>query len=119
MAYVPKTLRRVRYKVRGKGSFPDDMLRYDGSQPVDTEAKLRIEATRSANILRDGLSKEIELETFFPTYYGNHAYKEGLCPCAKRWQSFLWHVVEDSIKVERVPLSEVPDDMRQPDLRGK
>ena len=63
------------FKVRGKGSFPLDMLRYDACHPVrpeDVEAITDDDTTRIRVL----------------TLNSNHP------PTVKRWASFGWKVVK-------------------------
>lgn len=84
-----KQLYIVRFKVRGNGEFPFDMLRYDGCHPVN-ESEARCLGWTYALAEEPRGVIEIELQS-----RGRERYWE---PCAARWQSFLWQVVPDSVE---------------------
>ena len=63
------------FKVRGKGSFPLDMLRYDACHPVRPEDV-------------DSLTEILGDEPRTVTLNSNHP------PTVKRWASFGWKVVQ-------------------------
>ena len=73
-----------RFIVKGTGSFPIDMLRYDQCFPDDQEsaAKIANSVYHSRMATQDG---EICLAAWRLI---------GWEPTKKRWESFLWKVVE-------------------------
>jgi len=64
-----------RFKVKGDGAFPFDMLRYDDCYPANSEAVRGMESQ---------------------SYEGNRIVEllSSHAPTAARWASFGWHVVE-------------------------
>ena len=70
-----------RYTVKGQGTFPFDMLRYDCAYPASSEAAAGLYpsifdgADNRHNVL------SVELRSYFP-------------PTVGRWQSFGWTVEE-------------------------
>jgi hypothetical protein len=71
-----------RFLVKGFGTFPIDMLRYDQAFPL--------RETESAKIIYGERGVEIEL--------GRHVEDESDEPCYGRWQSFGWKVVPGSVR---------------------
>jgi hypothetical protein len=69
-------IRTVEYQVRGCGFFPLDMLRYDASWPLDSDAIARMTEHQS------------ELYTVRLRTALNRRPTEG------RWLSFGWRVIE-------------------------
>lgn len=83
---------RHTYRVRGSGAFPVDMLRYDGSHPRREEDSGTIEArSPSAGAMLPGTSIGLER-------WAERTWR----PCADRWRSFGWEVVEDSHQSSRI-----------------
>jgi len=68
----------VRYKVKGVGRFPIDMLRYDASWPSTERDSSIIEHS----LIDRAIGAPVCLET----------YSKG--PTKGRWESFLWEVTE-------------------------
>jgi hypothetical protein len=93
----------IRYTVRGFGSFPEDMLRYDDSAPAEPEDKHWISA---------GGVREAMLETIrkVPINVAKRWVREGIVPCRDRWNSFLWNVTEVWINDESVYTSALVED---------
>ena len=71
-----------RFAVKGVGSFPVDMLRYDCCFPDDQDsaAKIMNSMSHSFSPKRDG---KIYLAAYHP---------KGWQPTTARWSSFLWEV---------------------------
>lgn len=115
MPYIPKSIRKVTYEVIGAGGFPTDMLRYEHSHAASDQDQAAIDLT----LRRKPLFRFIKLERFLPTFFRTDFVSGRFFPVYDRWRSFGWAVVDGSVKVERVPLSEVPDEYRQDDLKGK
>ena len=86
MARQPKRY-EVRYTVRGWGSFPSDMLRYDRSKAAapEDEQWMAMRGTRE-------LMLKTEIEG--PISHARRLIREGRVPCKDRWASFLWEVTE-------------------------
>lgn len=82
----------IRFKVRGNGEFPFDMLRYDACSPT-TETEARQLGWNYAGASESRGAVEIELES-----RGRPRFWR---PTAARWESFLWRVLEET--VEAVP----------------
>ena len=76
MAKVTR-LYEVTYTVKGPGSFPIDMLRYDTSFPAKETQSLQIEA--------DADMREVDLI---------HRGAKGWKPTYDRWRSFGWNVLQ-------------------------
>ena len=70
--------RRITYTVQGRGTFPIDMLRYDGAHPVDQESVEAIE-----NIHRGHGLRQVRLEADRCT--------------VGRWNSFLWGITPETL----------------------
>jgi hypothetical protein len=68
------------YIVEGAGHFPTDMLRYEGAYPYNESQSGLIDNSRFLPHRKVKLSRAI----------GSRADK----PCAGRWQSFGWRVIE-------------------------
>ncbi len=68
------------FKVRGKGTFPYDMLRYDRCWPATEE---------DSHMMHWNAAREIRLST--ASYDGNNQS----APTIGRWNSFLWRVIAD------------------------
>ena len=74
----------ARYTVRGPGTFPVDMLRYDRSYPYTEADAGKIEQTLDS----DGTpGPVIELE--------HRGDDRNWSPTNARWRSFGWHVVRE------------------------
>lgn len=67
-----------RFKVRGSGSFPMDMLRYDACYPLSSEDAAKLSNTTGVWEIR--LSHYDIIKTW--------------TPCVNRWRSFICEVVE-------------------------
>lgn len=78
----------TRYTVRGSGSFPFDMLRYDQSFPAGSED------AHMMNGGSDAGSREITLARYTRS-------KENAMPTLRRWISFGWTVIKDTIESQR------------------
>ena len=121
----PKSLRRIRFTVRGDGIFPFDMLRYDNCFPATPEdiewigpcgsPSASIEHRKGDEILeRCGIKvgpykmdlRELMLETYLMPYHGSHVIKDRLVPAIDRWLSFGWQVTE-VYPMERIPLDQI------------
>lgn len=76
------------YTVRGNGSFPIDMLRYDSSFPASEVDSHAIE--------RDGITEEGREVTV--AHYSN---RKGWLPTFGRWESFGWRVKKGSVEVKK------------------
>ena len=74
--------RMYRYTVEGAGTFPYDMLRYDGSYPDQQADSLAL----------DHFERGRRTVTLIHQYIGPGGWE----PCADRWRSFLWTVTESS-----------------------
>ena len=73
----PKAL--YRYTVKGQGTFPFDMLRYDCAYPATSEAAYKLYPSMfvaSGNAVKE---QSVELRSYFE-------------PTVGRWQSFGWSV---------------------------
>lgn len=118
----PKSIRRVKYTVRGSGVFPFDMLRYEGAEPATSEDYSWIGPLpeHSADYLPHHISptqfppgdlrrdvREMMLCIWMPTWYGSHVVRDELVPCHARWRSFGWSVTE-VYPIERIPYADVP-----------
>jgi hypothetical protein len=66
------------FKVRGRGTFPIDMLRYDECYPVDPQSVENIEVPQKR------VTREVHLAT-----------NKRFGPTEGRWQSFNWNVYWD------------------------
>jgi hypothetical protein len=77
---------RHRFQVTGFGSFPLDMLRYDGCYPATSE---------DAGLIQEHLDRNISMadrdKTPITLTHINGQAK--WAPTAGRWESFLWKVV--------------------------
>jgi len=73
------------FKVRGFGSFPLDMLRYDSCFPQNSNDAFRI---------GDPDNKE---EITLVHYWGHRGWR----PTFDRWKSFLWSVDPNSVYERR------------------
>lgn len=71
--------RMYRYTVEGAGTFPYDMLRYDGSYPDQQADSLALDHF------------ERDRRTVTLIHYGP-AEPGGWTPEERRWKSFLWKV---------------------------
>lgn len=69
--------------VRGIGEFPFDMLRYDGCYPRSQEDVARLHAHTANGIITP---RDVTLESI--------SVRKDFAPCAKRWESFGWKVVQ-------------------------
>ena len=82
---------RQEFEVEGSGDFPFDMLRYDNCWPVregtDT-GNMAITYGRPFPMRRIKLARYVFSKSDYPT--------EG------RWKSFLWRVIPESIKTEKL-----------------
>ena len=76
---------RFQYTVKGPGTFPVDMLRYDGSFPESEEDSHKIERTFTEDFVV--VSDPIRLGRWSDDTWSPHR---------KRWESFGWHVVWES-----------------------
>lgn len=77
-------MKAFRFTVKGIGSFPLDMLRYDGCYPVNLESVLNIQTSFDPRARRArGEPLEIELVS----HKGP--------PTKGRWDSFMWRVVKE------------------------
>jgi len=116
----PKTLRRVRYTVRGRGFFPFDMLRYDHSEPcMDEDYKwigpLGTYTPKHLDPIARNFphgeprrdERELMLVAWLRPDIRAGAIKEGLIPCVDRWASFGWTVTE-VYNVEKFNFDDVP-----------
>ena len=109
MAYKPKSYRRVQFTVRGTGSFPLDMLRYDQCHVAHPRSQELIdEATWRSK------EYEVQLESYRPSWNRQDLIKAKLYPTFERWKSFGWHVVEGSVEMIRVPIADIPSEHRPP-----
>ncbi len=72
------------YTVEGFGTFPIDMLRYDGSSPAREEDSHRIEATFAGPNSAPGPTRLVRRQND----------EDDWEPHKKRWESFGWSVVE-------------------------
>lgn len=79
MSYRPD-----QFAVRGRGSFPFDMLRYDRCFPATEGDSHRIEKTTRERLRGVGSSEPITLQMADPKRR----------PTEARWQSFGWTVVD-------------------------
>ena len=77
----------VRYTVRGRGSFPEDMLRYDRSEAATPEDVAWMEG-------RDERELMLKATAVGPLFHVRRLVREGLRPCTGRWESFMWAVTE-------------------------
>jgi len=68
---------RTVFDVRGTGTFPLDMLRYDSCVPHTQDDVCQMSLTR-ARVL---------------TLHSYHKYKKTSVPTSARWHSFGWEVV--------------------------
>jgi hypothetical protein len=73
---------RQTFDVEGSGSFPYDMLRFDQCWPANEGESPKLEA----------YMPELRRVTLMRTVF--HA---GDVPTIRRWQSFTWRVIEESI----------------------
>ena len=105
----PKTLRRVRYTVRGSGSFPSDMLRYDcGAHPATPEDWEWIKLTNERRRLNSE-PVELMLEVYLiPDVRSSAVGEENGVPCKGRWRSFMWEVTE-VYPIEKIPFECIPE----------
>lgn len=80
----------VSFTVEGFGSFPTDMLRYDGCHPQGESEANRITRSHSQedNDTRERWQVRVSSR-------GRERHWE---PCDGRWRSFNWRVVPDSIE---------------------
>ena len=85
---MAKAAKIYHYRVRGIGTFPIDMLRYDAAHPATEEASGLIARTLDRHVMRNQASTKlvIALTSMFP-------------PTEGRWESFLWNVVPGSLEV--------------------
>ena len=76
---------RTVFVVRGAGTFPFDMLRYDRCSPYESNDALNLEGREMRNVT---------LVTYHK-YKGQHAVTQA------RWESFAWHVtnIQKPVKV--------------------
>jgi len=81
---------KVQFTVKGKGSFPLDMLRYDACFP-NTQQDV-------ANLDWDRGDRRIAREVTLVAYTSSPR----LIPTTARWSSFMWHVDPDTVRRERV-----------------
>jgi hypothetical protein len=79
--------------VKGHGSFPDDMLRYDHAVPVNFTID-HDHFTGPKAVLLPDYGDELLIATVEETYKTHRAF------CAERWASFLWAV--KPLKVEYI-----------------
>ena len=73
-------LRLRRFRVKGTGEFPFDMLRYDACWPDRSEDAMKLTRHLGAGSYPE--AREIRLCSYKP-------------PTEGRWRSFLWTCVED------------------------
>lgn len=78
--------RMYRYTVEGAGTFPYDMLRYDGSYPDQQADSLGLDLQACIQ------PRDRRTVTLIHQYIGPGGWE----PCADRWKSFLWTVTESS-----------------------
>jgi len=86
---MPKNLYLHKVIVQGKGTFPVDMLRYDGLYPNDTQSVMEIAKAKDPNF-EFKLSNEVILVGW---------HEKGWEPTEARWASFLWNVLQHTIEV--------------------
>ena len=79
---------RVSFDVRGSGSFPFDMLRYDACFPANSEGASAMGEDAGAPVRTVTLHHYSDVRTWLPTY--------------ARWLSFTWQVVPYSENVEKL-----------------
>lgn len=77
----------VRYTVRGSGSFPEDMLRYDRSKAATPE---------DVEWMKGRAERELMLKTSSegPLSHVRRLIREKRLPTHGRWESFSWVVTE-------------------------
>lgn len=78
------------FKVRGRGDFPIDMLRYDSCYPTYQESVSSLRQHYGSS--EDG-ARDVELSTWSST-----AHEAKNKPTEDRWKSFGWLVVESSFR---------------------
>lgn len=81
MCYVQK------FKVKGTGQFPLDMLRYERCWPADSDMVLELVPPHTKEERVVELCRHVDFKKELPT--------------AGRWQSYRWQVVEGSVKTFR------------------
>ena len=77
----------IQYTVRGSGSFPDDMLRYDRSEAAEPEDIQWMQGRDEREVL---LKREME----GPLSHVRKMIREKRVPTVARWASFGWEVTE-------------------------
>jgi hypothetical protein len=75
------------FTVEGAGTFPVDMLRYDGCYPADTESAVSMARTRRDDETFHSKVRRVRLVTCHTTKL-NHGITDA------RWRSFGWRVTE-------------------------
>jgi hypothetical protein len=106
----PRTLRRVRYTVRGSGSFPFDMLRYDRSFFACAEDEQWAEGREPRELMLElYLDYDVPASALAKVKDGVWQNQEHFTiPCVGRWHSFGWAVTE-VYPIEHIPLEEIPN----------
>ena len=79
----------VHFKVRGKGQFPVDMLRYDECYPVDPVSVENIQEQKREGKTESSGGRPVLRDVHLVSYkaYG---------PTEARWESFNWMVYWDT-----------------------
>ena len=77
----------VRYTVRGSGSFPADMLRYDQSEAATPEDVQWMEGREERELM-------LRASIAGPVSHVRALIRDGRVPCKDRWLSFGWTVTE-------------------------
>lgn len=88
---------RIIYTVKGEGGFPLDMLRYDGSFPVDQESVVKIhESMNPDNWYKEGEKSPIYREVKLCKFAETKNWSEQ--PTKERWRSFGWACLVEKIE---------------------
>lgn len=89
----------VRFKVKGSGDFPVDMLRYDRCYPVSAKDVEGVMLSYAVAEVEDMITERIvQLETHVFTTKRDIIWEsENRCPCDERWRSFGWRVIDRQI----------------------
>lgn len=81
------------FKVRGKGEFPDDMLRYDHCYPR-TQDDVVVLHPHYTNIEARQSIRVVGLASIY--------YMKNWKPTSERWRTFGWEVLKDSISTIKI-----------------